>query len=150
MGSGANWLYSHVSLFLALHKYFASLGEKCDVPSILFLDQPTQVYFPSFKFDKSDKFDKESIKHMENRDQGERQIDDMKAVENLHSDPFRVGYMSLSKTSPIPKSFASENLKNYNKSVFARFSHRQVWLIPAAWYKITLTPMASFRYPRRY
>lgn len=86
MGSGANWLYSHVALFLALHKYFASLGEQCAIPSILFIDQPTQVYFPSFKFDKSDTFNKESIKEMEQRAEGERQIDDdMKAVENLFS-----------------------------------------------------------------
>lgn len=85
MGSGANWLYSHVTLFLALHKYFASLGEQCAIPSILFFDQPTQVYFPSFKFDKSDTFNKATIKALENRDD-ERQIDDdMKAVENLFS-----------------------------------------------------------------
>ncbi|MFZ6757786.1 DUF3732 domain-containing protein [Undibacterium sp. Ji50W] len=84
MGSGANWLYCHVTLFLALHKYFASLGEQCAIPSILFLDQPTQVYFPSFKFDKSDKFDKDTIKNLEHRD--DRQIDDdMAAVENLFS-----------------------------------------------------------------
>lgn len=86
MGSGANWLYSHVALFLALHKYFASLGERCAVPSILFLDQPTQVYFPSFRFDKSEKFDKESLQMLEQRDEGDRQVDDdMKAVENLFS-----------------------------------------------------------------
>eukprot|EP01022_Parablepharisma_sp_SALTPOND_P034274 TRINITY_DN91144_c0_g1_i1.p1 TRINITY_DN91144_c0_g1~~TRINITY_DN91144_c0_g1_i1.p1 ORF type:complete len:300 (+),score=15.33 TRINITY_DN91144_c0_g1_i1:112-900(+) len=86
MGSGANWLYSHVTLFLALHKYFASLEEKCAIPSILFLDQPTQVYFPSFKFDKSDKFDEETIKELEHREEGERQVDDdMQAVENLFS-----------------------------------------------------------------
>ena len=40
MGSGANWLYCHVTLFLALHKYFAELGSKCAIPSLLFLDQP--------------------------------------------------------------------------------------------------------------
>lgn len=86
MGSGANWLYSHVTLFLALHKYFASLGEKCAIPSILFFDQPTQVYFPSFKFDKSETFDKETIKLLERRSEGERQVDeDMEAVENLFS-----------------------------------------------------------------
>lgn len=46
MGSGANWLYSHLTLFMALHYQFAAY-EKCKVPPILFLDQPTQVYFPS-------------------------------------------------------------------------------------------------------
>ncbi|CQH10328.1 DUF3732 domain-containing protein [Yersinia mollaretii] len=46
MGSGANWLYSHLTLFLALHYNFAAYGT-CKIPPILFLDQPTQVYFPS-------------------------------------------------------------------------------------------------------
>lgn len=47
MGSGANWLYSHLTLFLALHYQFAAYATQCKVPPILFLDQPTQVYFPS-------------------------------------------------------------------------------------------------------
>ena len=46
MGSGANWLYSHLTLFLALHHQFAA-HPTCKIPPILFLDQPTQVYFPS-------------------------------------------------------------------------------------------------------
>lgn len=46
MGSGSNWLTVHLSLFLALNYYFCSLGDKCSVPPILFLDQPSQVYFP--------------------------------------------------------------------------------------------------------
>ncbi|EWS65447.1 ATPase involved in DNA repair [Hydrogenophaga sp. T4] len=46
MGSGANWLYSHLTLFLSLHYQFAAYGA-CKVPPVLFLDQPTQVYFPS-------------------------------------------------------------------------------------------------------
>lgn len=46
MGSGANWLYSHLTLFLSLHYQFAAYaGSK--LPPVLFLDQPTQVYFPS-------------------------------------------------------------------------------------------------------
>jgi uncharacterized coiled-coil DUF342 family protein len=54
MGSGANWLYSHLTLFLALHYQFADYGDKCKVPPILFLDQPTQVYFPAT--DETDNF----------------------------------------------------------------------------------------------
>ncbi|MGG4441364.1 DUF3732 domain-containing protein [Brevibacillus fortis] len=45
MGSGANWLACHVSLFLSFLHFFA-LQEKSALPSILFLDQPSQVYFP--------------------------------------------------------------------------------------------------------
>jgi hypothetical protein len=51
MGSGANWLYSHLTLFLSLHYQFAAYAD-CKLPPVLFLDQPTQVYFPSADFGK--------------------------------------------------------------------------------------------------
>lgn len=86
MGSGANWLYCHVTLFLALHKYFAELGEKCAIPSVLFLDQPTQVYFPSFNRDTSSSFDEQKKQEAKQRTENERPVDeDIKAVENLFS-----------------------------------------------------------------
>lgn len=86
MGSGANWLYSHVTLFLALHKYFAELGDKCSIPSILFFDQPTQVYFPNFKRDNSDSFEEQKGQEALQRLETERVVDeDIKAVENLFS-----------------------------------------------------------------
>lgn len=59
MGSGANWLYSHLTLFMALHYQFAA-NKECKVPPILFLDQPTQVYFPSV--DNSDTFNASSLR----------------------------------------------------------------------------------------
>lgn len=86
MGSGANWLYCHVTLFLALHKYFAELEEDCAIPSLLFLDQPTQVYFPNFNRDNSDTFEDQKNRETQNRTKNERPIDeDIKAVENLFS-----------------------------------------------------------------
>lgn len=86
MGSGANWLYCHVTLFLALHKYFAELGDKCSIPSILFLDQPTQVYFPNFNRDISESFEEQKSQEAEQRTKKERPVDeDIKAVENLFS-----------------------------------------------------------------
>jgi hypothetical protein len=88
MGSGANWLYSHVTLFLALHKYFAELGNKCAIPSILFFDQPTQVYFPNFNRDNSESFEDQKSQETEQRKilKVEQNIDeDIEAVENLFS-----------------------------------------------------------------
>jgi hypothetical protein len=88
MGSGANWLYSHVTLFLALHKYFSELGDKCAIPSILFFDQPTQVYFPNFNRDNSETFEEQKNQEAEQRKtlNVEQNIDeDIKAVENLFS-----------------------------------------------------------------
>ena len=88
MGSGANWLYCHVTLFLALHKYFAELGDKCAIPSILFFDQPTQVYFPNFNRDNSETFEEQKSQEAEQRKtlNVEQNIDeDIQAVENLFS-----------------------------------------------------------------
>lgn len=50
-GGGANHLAYHLGAMLALH-HFASNNRK-PIPSFLFLDQPTQVYFPSEQVYKS-------------------------------------------------------------------------------------------------
>ena len=45
MGSGANWLGCHLIAHLALHDWFVRKDRP--VPRFLFLDQPSQVYFPA-------------------------------------------------------------------------------------------------------
>jgi hypothetical protein len=45
-GSGANWLAFHLSASIGLLRLF-SYKKKSPVPNFLFLDQPSQVYFPS-------------------------------------------------------------------------------------------------------
>lgn len=45
MGSGSNWLAIHLSAFLGF-LYLHSITESSKIPSILILDQPSQVYFP--------------------------------------------------------------------------------------------------------
>jgi hypothetical protein len=44
MGSGENWVGFHLIAHLALHKYFSS--HRRPTPRFLFLDQPSQVYYP--------------------------------------------------------------------------------------------------------
>ena len=44
MGSGENWVGYHLIGHLALHEWFTKRGRP--VPRFLFLDQPSQVYFP--------------------------------------------------------------------------------------------------------
>lgn len=44
MGSGENWVGYHLIAHLALHKWFTQHARP--VPRFLFLDQPSQVYFP--------------------------------------------------------------------------------------------------------
>ena len=47
MGSGANWVGYHLIGHLALHEWFTQRDRP--VPRFLFLDQPSQVYFPPEK-----------------------------------------------------------------------------------------------------
>lgn len=82
MGSGANWLYSHLTLFLALHKFFASRNNEALVPPILFLDQPTQVYFPTSIKDNEEKFDAKKIEDKKG-DKDSNLDEDIKAVTNI-------------------------------------------------------------------
>ncbi|MCB5953349.1 DUF3732 domain-containing protein [Enterococcus sp. BWT-B8] len=44
LGSGSNWIGCHLIALFALHKFFQKNNRP--VPSFLFLDQPSQVYFP--------------------------------------------------------------------------------------------------------
>ncbi|QQT55333.1 DUF3732 domain-containing protein [Sphingobacterium multivorum] len=49
LGSGANHMCFHLATLLGLHEYFLNLpvtGKKNYIPSLLVLDQPSQVYFP--------------------------------------------------------------------------------------------------------
>ena len=47
MGSGENWVGYHLIAHLALHRWFTE--RRRPVPRFLFLDQPSQVYFPPEK-----------------------------------------------------------------------------------------------------
>ncbi|MGJ8534879.1 MAG: DUF3732 domain-containing protein [Alphaproteobacteria bacterium] len=46
IGSGANWLAYHVTVTLALHRFFLEVPNH-PVPAFLIYDQPSQVYFPT-------------------------------------------------------------------------------------------------------
>jgi hypothetical protein len=47
MGSGENWVGYHLITHFALHKWFVNRGRP--VPRFLFIDQPSQIYFPADK-----------------------------------------------------------------------------------------------------
>jgi hypothetical protein len=84
MGSGANWLACHLVLFLSLQRYFCELGQQCAIPTLLFLDQPSQVYFPAV-LDGAAAFDAHAIASIDaTRAEKRRHVDeDLKAVANL-------------------------------------------------------------------
>ena len=84
MGSGANWLYSHLTLFLALHRYFCELGDSCCIPSFVFFDQPSQVYFPTV-LDVDSDFDPKKISEKDIARRRRPVDEDISAVTNLFS-----------------------------------------------------------------
>lgn len=87
MGSGANWLYCHLTLFLALHRVFASNSDSgCKIPPILFLDQPTQVYFPNYLNDDADEFDVTELAGAARKNSID---EDLHAVVNMYSELLR-------------------------------------------------------------
>lgn len=100
MGSGANWLYSHITLFLALHNFFCSLGNKSIVPSILFLDQPSQVYFPTSIKDENDEF---NIDRIEEKKGTNTKDEDLKAVTNLFNQLVSFCKTTLKETGIEPQ-----------------------------------------------
>ncbi|KLQ93021.1 DUF3732 domain-containing protein [Enterobacter kobei] len=119
MGSGANWLYSHLALFMALHYQFASLSEAgCKIPPILFLDQPTQVYFPA-SLD-----DAEEFKPKELAKQAKRETivdEDMKAVTNMFTQLAKFCFETGETTGVIPQVIVSDHADNLTLSDGYRF-----------------------------
>jgi hypothetical protein len=111
MGSGANWLYSHIALFLALHRFFCRLGRKCSVPSIIFLDQPSQVYFPSL-LDSAESFLPEQLAAL-GGGQRRRPVDeDLAAVTELYSELVHYCKETLIETGIEPQIIVTDHADN--------------------------------------
>lgn len=109
MGSGANWLYSHLTLFMALHKYFCSLGNKSLLPPVLFLDQPSQVYFPTAIKDEEDKFDAKKIEEKKGTGSAD---EDLNAVTNLFNQLVTFCKETLDETGIEPQVIITDHADN--------------------------------------
>lgn len=109
MGSGANWLYSHVCLFFGIIEFFVSLGEKSTIPTILFLDQPSQVYFPA-TIDTASEFNAKDLKQKE----GKEADDDLRAVTNLFIQIANTLYSMQKKYGFMPQVIISDHADNLN------------------------------------
>lgn len=109
MGSGSNWLYCHITLFVSLLKYFCSLGEQSLIPPILFFDQPSQVYFPSI-IDINSEFDPQQLKTLEGK---QSQTDeDLMAVTNLYNQLVAFCKETERETGIIPQIIITDHADN--------------------------------------
>ncbi|MBN3043677.1 DUF3732 domain-containing protein [Pectobacterium brasiliense] len=128
MGSGANWVYSHLTLFMALHYQFAARADKCAIPPILFLDQPTQVYFPSK--DEGEEFEAENLRAEDT--QGVELHDDIDAVSNMFTQLARFCDDTARETGVMPQIIVCDHADgldlglgyNFKDFVRAKWRHR--------------------------
>ncbi|MGN2416748.1 DUF3732 domain-containing protein [Citrobacter freundii] len=128
MGSGANWVYSHLTLFMALHYQFAARGDKCAIPPILFLDQPTQVYFPSK--DEGEEFEAENLRAEDT--QGVELHDDIDAVSNMFTQMAHFCDDTARETGVMPQIIVCDHADglnlgqgyNFKDFVRAKWRHR--------------------------
>jgi hypothetical protein len=110
MGSGANWLYSHLALFMSLHYQFASRSDEgCKIPPILFLDQPTQVYFPA-SLDDGKAFEPKELAKQAKR---EEKLDaDLGSVINMFTQFAKFCAETEKETGVMPQIIVSDHADN--------------------------------------
>ncbi len=124
IGSGENWVGYHLLIHLALHKHFAKNHRP--VPSFLFLDQPSQVYYPP---------------DQDSNLKGELKIDsDRQAVSNMYNLIFDVVETLSPKLQVIITDHADLKEDKFQKSVIDDKWRNGIKLIPIDWYKITTSP----------
>ena len=142
MGSGANWLSCHVALFLALNRYFCGLGAKCAIPTTLFFDQPSQVYFPTI-LDAGEEFSAEDIAKKEGTHRTRPVDDDLEAVMQLYSEFARFCETTLKNTGIEPQVIVTDHADklqltgdyDFESMVRARWRAKNEGLIKAMGYK---------------
>ena len=124
MGSGANWLYSHLSLFLGFQHYFCSLKDKCNIPTFLFIDQPSQVYFPS-NIDNKENFDPENLKAQTTSKDGSslKQVvdDDIASVTNMYAQMVKHCSFTFTQTGIMPQIIVTDHADHLDLRDVAKF-----------------------------
>jgi hypothetical protein len=118
MGSAANWVGYHVAAHLAIHKWFADRVRP--VPNFLFLDQPSQAYFPE------DAFTVDAAADTRATDE------DRLAVDRLYGLIFDVVESLEGKLQVIITDHAKLNTERFNSSIVEEWRHGAA-LIPRNW-----------------
>ncbi|WP_232849020.1 DUF3732 domain-containing protein [Amphritea pacifica] len=120
MGSGENWMGYHLVTYLALAKWFIERSRP--VGSFLFLDQPTQVYFPA---DQSETGDLSEIEKDEDRE----------AVKNLYQWIFKVVESLSPKLQVIVTDHADIDEDWFQDAVRDNKWRGEHALVPKHWYE---------------
>ncbi len=127
MGSGANWLYSHLTLFLSLLKYFCFLKERCRIPTILLLDQPSQVYFP--RTDYGEVFNAHELSEKRPDDEASLVDEDLQSVQNMYTQLVRFCEETAKVTGVTPQIIVADHADNLTLNLDLSFES----LVRARW-----------------
>jgi len=114
-GSGANWLSYHLLIHMALHKHFVNTNRP--IPRFLFIDQPSQVYYPPQYEESAGEFKPSNDDQMV-----EKMYDFIQKVVNELQTKFQV---IITDHARIPK---------YRENIVEECTNDQK-LIPAQWYE---------------
>lgn len=120
MGSGQNWLGCHLITLLSLHKYFVE--QKRPVPNFLFIDQPSQVYFPEDRY-----------LQMEGKKE-ELTDDDRSAVSKMFNLLSRVCKDLFPNFQIIVMEHANLDEEEFQKALVEKPWREKQALIPQRWY----------------
>lgn len=114
-GSGANWVSYHLLIHMALHKHFVNSNRP--VPHFLFLDQPSQAYYPARYEEVSGEY---------------QQSNDDQMVEKLYDFVDKV----VKELQPNFQVIITDHarLPKYSQSILEEWRNGKR-LIPASWYK---------------
>jgi DNA repair ATPase RecN len=126
MGSGENWVGHHLAVHFALHDWFTRKVRP--VPRFLFLDQPSQVYFP-VEFDPEE--NPQAVKD-----------DDWKPVRDLFRLIFDFVASLDGKFQVIITEHADLKEQWYQDAVAQRWRHGKK-LVPMEWLDSDLSPFES-------
>ena len=118
MGSAENWLGYHIILNLALHLYFRQHNRP--VPSFLFFDQPSQVYYPPERAKKS----KGDISNLPDKDR--------QSIYRLYKFIFRIAKLIGNDFQLIITDHAELNDDDFIKAVVEEWREGRA-LIPSDW-----------------
>lgn len=112
LGSGSNWVGVHLITYFSLQNFF--IQNKRPVPQFLFLDQPSQVYFPS---------------------KDEQEDTDWNMVEKIYEFIYNQVETLSSKLQVIIVDHANlSNNENFKDSIIENW-HEGKKLIPVDWYE---------------
>jgi len=122
LGGGENWLGCHIIALMAIHKYFIEQGRP--VPGFLFLDQPSQVYFPA-----------ERYSNMEGR-LDELSDEDRVAVSRMFNLLFDVGELLAPNLQIIVTDHANLDTPRFQSALVEAPWTGDKGLVPQSWFSI--------------